>query len=96
MNNNGAIAVFMMILLSCLYLFNQNTIESFWNVSGSKMETAYIPQQEKDFMSIPNYSPQGSTSRNDNIRDLETFNYNPLFGKDWEERKIRKLMDEDE
>ncbi len=26
----------------------------------------------------------------------ETFNYNPFFGKDWEERKIRELMDKDE
>lgn len=25
----------------------------------------------------------------------ETFNYNPFFGKDWEERKIRELMDND-
>jgi len=25
----------------------------------------------------------------------ETFNYNPFFGKDWEERKIRDLMDKD-
>lgn len=25
----------------------------------------------------------------------ETFNYNPFFGKNWEERKIRKLMDKD-
>ena len=26
----------------------------------------------------------------------ETFNYNPFFGKDWEERKIHELMDKDE
>lgn len=26
----------------------------------------------------------------------ETFNYNPFFGKDWEERKIRDLMGKDE
>ncbi len=26
----------------------------------------------------------------------ETFNYNPFFGKNWEERKIRELMDNDE
>jgi hypothetical protein len=26
----------------------------------------------------------------------ETFNYNPFFGKNWEERKIRELMDKDE
>ncbi len=26
----------------------------------------------------------------------ETFNYNPFFGKDWEDRKIRELMDKDE
>lgn len=26
----------------------------------------------------------------------ETFNYNPFFGKDWEERKIRELMDKEE
>ncbi len=26
----------------------------------------------------------------------ETFNYNPFFGKSWEERKIRELMDKDE
>ncbi len=26
----------------------------------------------------------------------ETFNYNPLFGKSWEERKIRELMDKEE
>ncbi|MDP2685957.1 MAG: 2TM domain-containing protein [Aequorivita sp.] len=26
----------------------------------------------------------------------ETFNYNPFLGKDWEERKIRELMDKDE
>lgn len=26
---------------------------------------------------------------------FETFNYNPIFGKDWEQRKIRKYMDED-
>lgn len=26
----------------------------------------------------------------------ETFNYNPFFGKKWEERKIRELMDKDE
>lgn len=25
----------------------------------------------------------------------ETFNYNPFFGKDWEERKIREYMDKD-
>lgn len=25
----------------------------------------------------------------------ETFNYNPFFGKDWEERKIKELMDKD-
>lgn len=25
----------------------------------------------------------------------ETFNYNPFFGKDWEERKIKDLMDKD-
>jgi two-component sensor histidine kinase len=25
----------------------------------------------------------------------ETFNYNPFFGKDWEERKIREFMDKD-
>lgn len=25
----------------------------------------------------------------------ETFNYNPFFGKNWEERKIRELMDKD-
>ena len=25
----------------------------------------------------------------------ETFNWNPFFGKDWEERKIRELMDDD-
>lgn len=25
----------------------------------------------------------------------ETFNYNPFFGKDWEERKIREIMDKD-
>ena len=25
----------------------------------------------------------------------EAFNYNPFFGKDWEERKIRELMDKD-
>ncbi len=27
---------------------------------------------------------------------VETFNYNPLFGKNWEERKIRELMDKDD
>lgn len=26
---------------------------------------------------------------------MEVFNYNPILGKNWEERKIRKLMDED-
>ncbi len=26
----------------------------------------------------------------------ETFNYNPFFGKDWEERKIRELMDKED
>ena len=26
----------------------------------------------------------------------ETFNYNPFFGKEWEARKIRELMDEDD
>ncbi len=26
----------------------------------------------------------------------ETFNYNPFFGKDWEARKIRELMDKDD
>jgi sensor histidine kinase YesM len=26
----------------------------------------------------------------------ETFNYNPFFGKEWEERKIREMMDKDE
>jgi len=26
----------------------------------------------------------------------ETFNYNPFFGKNWEERKIRELMDKEE
>ncbi|MCH9660186.1 MAG: 2TM domain-containing protein [Bacteroidetes bacterium] len=26
---------------------------------------------------------------------METFNYNPLLGKDWEARKIRELMDKD-
>ncbi|MEM0517055.1 2TM domain-containing protein [Aequorivita flava] len=26
----------------------------------------------------------------------ETFNYNPFFGRNWEERKIRELMDKDE
>ena len=25
----------------------------------------------------------------------ETFNYNPFFGKDWEERKINEMMDKD-
>ena len=25
----------------------------------------------------------------------ETFNYNPFFGKEWEERKIKDLMDKD-
>jgi hypothetical protein len=77
MNNNSAIAVFMTLLLSCLYIFNQNTIESFWNISGSKMSSAYLPQQRKDNLSIPNYSPQGSSSRDGANRDLETFNYNP-------------------
>ena len=73
MNNNSAIAVFLTILLSCLYLFNQNTIESFWTVSGSKMNSAYLPQQQKDTLSIPH----GSSSNNGANRDLETFNYNP-------------------
>lgn len=27
---------------------------------------------------------------------METFNYNPLLGKDWEERKIREFMDRDD
>jgi len=27
---------------------------------------------------------------------MEVFNYNPLFGKDWEQRKIRKYMEEDD
>lgn len=26
----------------------------------------------------------------------DTFNWNPFFGKGWEDRKIRELMDEDE
>lgn len=25
----------------------------------------------------------------------DTFNYNPFFGKDWEERKIKEMMDKD-
>ena len=27
---------------------------------------------------------------------METFNYNPFLGKDWEEKKMKELMDEDE
>ena len=27
---------------------------------------------------------------------IGTFNLNPFFGKDWEERKIREIMDEEE
>ncbi len=27
---------------------------------------------------------------------LRTFNLNPFFGKDWEERKIKEFMDDDE
>ena len=77
MNNNSAIVVCLTLLLSCLYLFNQNTIESFWNISGSKMSSAYVPQSRKDNLSIPNYSPQGSSSRDGEIRELETFNFNP-------------------
>ena len=27
---------------------------------------------------------------------METFNYNPLLGKDWEEKKMKELMDKDD
>ena len=30
------------------------------------------------------------------MHGMEAFGYNPLWGKDWEERKIRELMDRED
>lgn len=73
---NNIICTVVLIFMACLYMFNTNTIEGFWNISGSKVKNAYLPQSAKQNLGISNYSPHGSTIKNEQ-RDLETFNYNP-------------------
>ena len=75
MKNSIIIAVVTLFTI-CLYLFNNNVIEGYWNISGSKVKNAYLPQQVKKNMDITNYKPHGTTIVNES-RSLETFNYNP-------------------
>ena len=75
MKNSIIIAVVTLFTI-CLYLFNNNVIEGYWNISGSKVKNAYLPQQVKQNMDITNYKPHGTTIVNENP-SLETFNYNP-------------------
>ena len=75
MKNSIIIAVVFLFSI-CLYLFNNNLIEGYWNISGSKVKNAYLPQQVKQNMDIVNYKPHGTTIENEN-KTLETFNYNP-------------------
>ena len=75
MKNSIIIAVVTLFTI-CLYLFNNNVIEGYWNISGSKAKNAYLPQQVKKNMDIINYKPHGTTLVNESV-SLETFNYNP-------------------
>ena len=73
---NNIICTVVLIFMACLYMFNTNSIEGFWNISGSRVKNAYLPQPVKSSMNISNYSPHGSNIKNEQ-KDLETFNYNP-------------------
>ena len=73
---NNTIFVTIMVFLASLCIFNKNTIEGFMGVSGTNARHAYLPQSYKNQMSIKNFKPHGST-QTENIRQLETFNYNP-------------------
>ncbi len=73
---NNIICTVILIFMTCLYMFNSNTIEGYWNISGSRVQNAYLPQPVKQSIGITNYSPHGS-NLNTEQRELETFNYNP-------------------
>ena len=64
MKNSIIIAVVTLFTI-CLYLFNNNVIEGYWNISGSKVKNAYLPQQVKKNMDITNYKPHGTTIVNE-------------------------------
>jgi hypothetical protein len=72
---NSIIVAVVFLFSICLYLFNNNSIEGYWNISGSKVKNAYLPQKVKQNMDISNYKPHGTTLINEN-KTLETFNYN--------------------
>jgi hypothetical protein len=46
------------------------------DISGTNARHAYLPQTYKNEMSIRNFRPHGG-SNNEEVRELETFNYNP-------------------
>lgn len=75
MINNNIFAA-LIVLIASLCFFNFNSVEGFMDISGTNARHAYLPQTYKNEMSIRNFSPHGTTN-NEEVRDLETFNYNP-------------------
>ena len=72
-NNNVFAAIIILIASFCMF---NNTFEGFMDISGTNARHAYLPQTYKNNMSIRNFTPHGSTNKEE-IRELETFNYNP-------------------
>jgi hypothetical protein len=75
MINNNVFAA-LIIFIASLCIVNFNTIEGFMDISGTNARHAYLPQTYKNEMSIRNFRPHGG-SNSEEVRDLETFNYNP-------------------
>ena len=72
--DNIIIATFLAIVASVAIMSKSS--EGYWNISGSNMKHAYLPQSYKNNLPIRNFTPHGATQLSDS-RQLETFNYNP-------------------
>ena len=75
MINNNVFAA-LIVLIASLCFININSFEGFMDISGTNARHAYLPQTYKNEMSIRNFKPHGVSNREE-IRELETFNYNP-------------------
>ena len=52
------------------------TSEGYWNISGTNLKHAYLPQKVKNNLPIRNFTPHGATQLSESP-ELETFNFNP-------------------
>tara|TARA_Y100000591_G_scaffold329343_2_gene357711 strand:- start:2587 stop:3447 length:861 start_codon:yes stop_codon:yes gene_type:complete len=75
-NNNVFAALIILMASLCFCVSNISINEGFMEISGTNAKHAYLPQTYKNEMSIRNFKPHGG-SNNEEVRELETFNYNP-------------------